>query len=357
MANCKLLALVTTVVMLLLVVTLLGVPTTRVDIRLEGDRSPLNALEAISTNVVEEPTLVRHVASEPMTATTAAPHEDRLDAVSCSRGELPPPVPHFQQVLTFVGPVLIADIAGQLNRLCSVSPVIPNTNGQLRVVFFALDGTLLNLMRWGRIVNDNDIDMGFYIVEADGHRMPVNHTNPLEHYHILQTWLFSSGLMGRPITDRDVRKLHDSKKVLKPHVCKHRGQMMQCRMDSTPVLLDWFGVESLEAPLTGLSDRDVIPTVPCKCFGRTFPCPAQPMRTLKHFTLNVGSWSDPIAHREFEGCALFPRRTSEQTKAHITSIVAYGEWLRKCGFPNLLQELDTHSQHHEVHCETILKKL
>jgi hypothetical protein len=277
-----------------------------------------------------------------------------------------PPIPahvHFQQVASYVGPVNISDIAFQLEKLVAADPTIPNTNGTLRVVFFALDGTLLNLLRWGQIVNDNDIDLGFYITRsnaANSTAVDVNQLNasrPLEHYQFLQEWLFHAGLMGRAIDERDVRKLHNSRKVLKPHTCKHRGQMMQCRMDASQVILDWFGPETLEAgPLTDLTaHRDVFPLIMCRAFSGRFPCPSQPIRVLKQFTLNVGSSvSGPVAHREFSGCALFPRKRAEQTKSHIESILDHGRWLQHCHHPNLLGEVTPSSPWFEAKCASAM---
>lgn len=272
---------------------------------------------------------------------------------------------HFQQVQSYVGPVNISDIALQMSALTSADPTIPNTDGRLRVVFFALDGTLLNLMRWGQIVNDNDIDMGFYIAPTttatlshEWATLPLSSSKPLEHYELLQRWLHGSGLMGRDLEERDVRKLHNSKKALKPHTCKHRGQMMQCRINASPVILDWFGAETLEVPqLTDLVLSDFLPTAPCKSFETVFPCPAHPIRVLKQFTLNVASSGGaPVPHREFTGCALFPRRAAEQSQEHVRSIVAHGRWLRDCQYPNLLNELVPHSQWFERQCADVVQR-
>lgn len=271
---------------------------------------------------------------------------------------------HFQQVQSYVGAVNLSDIAHQMKLLVSADPTIPNTDGRLRIVFFALDGTLLNLLRWGQIVNDNDIDLGFYIMQTSPlekeEMYALNASRPLEHYHFLQEWLFHVGLMGRAIDDRDVRKLHNSRKVLKPQTCKHRGQMMQCRLDASKVIIDWFGGETIEvAHLTDIAPyRDIFPLQKCKAFSGSFPCPAQPIRVLKQFTLNVGTTaSGPVPHREFTGCALFPRKASEQTRSHVESILEHGQWLQRCNYPNLLVELTPQSSWFEASCAAVMAKV
>lgn len=271
-----------------------------------------------------------------------------------------PPLPNapFRQVQSYMGPVEISDIQKQMVRLEQANPLIPpdHSDGRvLQVVFFALDGTLLNLLRWGRIVNDNDIDLGFFILENDGARLPLNTSRPLEQYLLLQKWLFARGLLGRSQHEKDVKKLHNSRKALKPQTCKHRGQMMQCRLDASAVIVDWFGVETLEVPtLTDLGVRDFLPLLPCKAFSGTFPCPARYHNVLKQFTLNLGTRANPAAYREFAGCAMFPRRIEEQTDAHVGDILEHGRWLSQCGYPHLISQLDEHSTFFQQRCKEIV---
>lgn len=265
--------------------------------------------------------------------------DSRTAQVSSCSDAAPVPSERFAQVLTYVGSVPITALQIVLSKLQSADCVIPSTS--LRVVLFAIDGTLLNLLRWGRIVNDNDIDLGFYIVDEKTNAIvPTPRNAHRWQYVMLQRWLFERGLMGREMTARDESKLHHSTKALKPRSCKHRGaQMMQCRLDESNVVVDFFGPETLFSSLTKLSrEEHVEPLVQCKAFAFTFPCPNKFETVLRQFTLNLGTVERPETWYEFAGCALLPRRSSERTPQHVQSIIRSGLYLRQCGFPNLLRQ-------------------
>lgn len=269
--------------------------------------------------------------------------------LNCSADFGMPQIVVFKQVESFVGPVEIGLLKSYLSKLIRADRFLPEINATL--VFFALDGTLLNLLRWGRIVNDNDIDLGFFLVHRNGSLFCNSSGAVMSNYKVLQSWLYREGIMALPITERDVKKIHDSKKPLKPSKCKHRGQMMQCRPDTSNVIIDFFGPETLFSNLTRLQPfEDVLPLRACKSFSFSFPCPSNHLKVLQQFTLDFSTTSPkssnvvvpttPTVWYEFRECALFPRKKTEQSARHVTSIIDTGKRLEQCGFPTMLSLID-----------------
>jgi hypothetical protein len=142
------------------------------------------------------------------------------------------------------------------------------------------------------------------------------------------------------LSKRSYVKLHDSKKALKDQQCKHRGQMMQCRVLGN-LIVDFFGPETVFSNLTALTVGDVFPLRTCHSGENVaFPCPLKGVQVLKQFTLNVAPsrYKDPPrAWREFHGCALFPPQ-QQRTDAQLFSILNEGVALDRCGMPTLLRE-------------------
>jgi hypothetical protein len=263
----------------------------------------------------------------------------------CAVGPTPPDV-HFEQVKTYVGAVPAEDLRVAMADLAACftgSPIghVRSRAPPVVVDAFAIDGTLLNLLRWGRIVNDNDVDVG---VVARG----VPHANVSEHYFATMRRLVGCGFIDEP-SPKQARKLHNQHKVVKPRRCLLRPQMMQCR-HANGVIVDVFGPETVFSALTRLdAAADVLPTVPCRAFDATFPCPRNSIASLKQFTMQFPSPSTAAdaasktkghkaAWYEFAGCALLPLRASERDAAHVKSILADVTGLRKCGYPSLLAD-------------------
>ena len=221
---------------------------------------------------------------------------------------------------------------------------------------FAVDGTLLNLLRWGRVVNDNDIDV-LVIARAVSPQLG----NASAHYLAAVDALADIDFIDRP-SARERRKLYHPFKPVKPRRCRARKGFMQCR-HGNGVLVDVFGPDAVLTPLTGLRRDDFVPPVACRAFRATFPCPASPVRALKQWTLDFGedlsATASPGSDRpsggqrrtwfEFGGCSLLPKKPEEQSLAHVRSIVHSGRQLKACGFPHLLGDL------HEVACAAALR--
>ena len=250
-------------------------------------------------------------------------------------------VPYFHQVLTYVGPVEPHRLEMSLQSLFRVFAARKVGRDGRRVVLYAVDGTLLNLLRWGLIVNDNDLDIGFHV---EG--VPLNDT--MEHYYTLLRVLAVEGLIA-PVTERDERRLHSSSGSVKKGKCKHRGQLMQCVLLGSGVMIDFFGPETMYSETrTQLTPQDVEPIVHCRAFGAEFPCPYHFERVLKRFTLDMrapgavgegGGGGGGGTWYEFEGCALFPRRDDEHSENHLRSILRSLLALDVCGYPTLGFEL------------------
>ena len=251
---------------------------------------------------------------------------------------------HFQQVLTYVGPVPIQDIESALRDI----KAIPH------VTVIALDGTLLNLLRWGRIVNDNDVDLGFVVDAAYLRNARVNSTASdgdadggdvswAAHYWALQDILGAANII-HPVTDRDRKKLLNRNKVVKPGKCKLRGSgMMQCR-HKNGVIFDLFGPDSLFHPQLSpwRAVDEFMPIAACRCFDFEFPCPKHPIDVLQKFTINVAEPnSPPKGSYEFTGCALYPKRSTERDAMHTKSIDRTVVLLDRCGYPSLVQQINS----------------
>jgi hypothetical protein len=261
------------------------------------------------------------------------------------------PVPHFEQVRSHSGAValsLLQDALTSLFRAFAGGKVLAhegNSTQPRKIVVYAVDGTLLNLLRWGHIVNDNDLDIGFHV---EG--LSLGPASTMEHYYTLLRALADEGLI-LPLTSREEQRLHASRGAVKRGRCKHRGQLMQCILTKTGVMVDFFGPETMYAAArTGLEPaKDVLPLVHCRAFQAEFPCPYNYERVLKRFTLDMSrggamasSSSGEVNGRvwyEFDGCALFPRRSDEHSAAHLESILASQQALHVCGYPSLGFEL------------------
>jgi hypothetical protein len=284
----------------------------------------------------------------------AKSREARRDANSdCLLIGSRPPGEHFAQVQTYVGPVPPEDlrVAGRdlLRAMKGGGRDGPNDNrtagtaGSVRL--FALDGTLLNAMRWGRIVNDNDIDVG---VIADG--VPL--TNVSEHYFAAMWALARGGFIDAP-SPRLLKRMWDGNKLVKPGRCVMRPQMMQCR-HRNGVIVDLFGPETVFSSLTRLGVGDVFPTTECRFFDAVFPCPANSLKVLKSFTMQFPVQAGPGGARggrgrtpppppprawyEFAGCALLPPKPAERDAAHAASILRSTQRLHECGYPSLFED-------------------
>jgi hypothetical protein len=277
-------------------------------------------------------------------------------------------VPVFEQVRTFPGAVDISKLEEALVAVYSFSlSVGPSAKkkkaaGSPEIVLYAVDGTLLNLLRWGMILNDNDLDVGFHVAG-----LPVTAAATMDHYYALLRALAAEGLI-LPLSPRDEAKLHSATGHVKPGRCRHRGQLMQCVLVATGVTVDFFGPETMYSPSrTGLTPADhVLPLVQCRSFQGEFPCPYNYQLVLKRFTLDMkgpgsaleegANPDEPLAVAgygattgrgaskdvwyEFDGCALFPRRAAEHTAGHLESILASQQLLDVCGYPNMGFELE-----------------
>ena len=324
-----------------------------------------------------------------------------------------PPTVYFQQVQTYVGPVPVAhihramltltdrvhgrrfrigdgthrDVKDALRSSLSIrwhdvademalEGGAPSRNGTLyQMHFFALDGTLMNMLRWGRIVNDNDVDIGFVILPAGDDRpspssVSKSSSSPAspslvssrsssstlsmgDQYVVAQRVLAEAGLVD-PVTERAERTLYHANRVAKQGRCKLRPQFMQCKERHHGVIVDLFGPETVfRTSLTGLSlgpasggittppGVQVFPLRMCKCDGGEFPCPSDAVAVLKSFTLAYydATGAAPRGHREFAGCALLPRNTSEQSPAHVADILRAAHSLERCRYPSLLSDV------------------
>eukprot|EP00744_Colponema_vietnamica_P025940 GILI01038318.1.p1 GENE.GILI01038318.1~~GILI01038318.1.p1 ORF type:complete len:367 (+),score=-2.20 GILI01038318.1:54-1154(+) len=250
-------------------------------------------------------------------------------------GSWPESNPYFSQVYSphigYVPPDTIRKV------LLALLPLtFPNATPKL--IVFALDGTLLNLMRWGRVHNDNDIDLGFYF---------VGESHVMQQYYYMLDALQQAGVIY-PQSERDKKKLHSSNLPVRVGKCKHRGQIMQCRHKDTGVHVDLFGPDTLFSVHSRLTEDQLLPVRPCRSFDFEFPCPNKPMEVLTSVSLDFGQLAGKDAPvegvaplrakaNEFQGCPLFPRNASEQSAKHLSSIFASTESLNACGYPNLLQ--------------------
>jgi len=243
---------------------------------------------------------------------------------SCDHDRLGhPPNISFHQITTYVGPVspsLLHDALSALMRLAIAE--------QHTIVLTAVDGTLLNLLRWGCIVNDNDIDIAFFLTN-------VPHTAVMVHYTWLRDALARHGLIDA-VTDRDKARFHHSTRTVKRGRCIHRGQLMQCVLRSG-VMLDAFGPETLFSSWSGIQMTDVRPVVMCWSHMGTFPCPRRSLFVLQHMTLNgaLNTHDGPRPLVEFSGCVLFTKRADESSAEHRNSIVESVRNLHRCGYPSM----------------------
>jgi hypothetical protein len=272
---------------------------------------------------------------------------------SCSEVGTRPPAEHFQQVLTYVGYVPPTDLDVAMRELAAAllgtaAEVVPPPNAatpaeRTIVDVVALDGTLLNLLRWGRIVNDNDVDVGVV-----GRGIPLDEAP--RHYWAAMWALARAGFIDYP-EPRHLKRLYRAQGAVKHRRCVMRSQMMQCR-HRNGVVVDIFGPETLFSTVTHFTVDDVLPAVACRAFDGTFPCPKSPIKVLKNFTLQHASKLNSVAHNndgesavpppetwyEFAGCSILTPNPKEHTRAHVLSIVRSSRALAQCGFPSLFED-------------------
>lgn len=326
---------------------------------------------------------------------------DGDSAINAASGPPIPLLPFFKQVYSphigYVDPLLIRDTLWDLKAMVerereaaegAVGEVGASTdslshNLSTSVVLFAIDGTLLNMMRWGRVQNDNDVDLGFYFPPSSspsaaeareggnkGDRIVLSAFHVMDQYYRMLDLLAKHGIIHSP-SSRDRKRLHSSTEGVKVGKCKHRGQLMQCRHKTTGVYIDLFGPDTLfsQSQSQPLRPSQMFPITPCRSFNFDFPCPRKALEVLTTVSLNLnpraaasqqkersqkderqrgsGDGADESKRKdadekkrdfnEFKGCPLFPLDPTEQTVLHLASIVAEGERLDACGYPNLLR--------------------
>lgn len=277
--------------------------------------------------------------------------------------------------------------------------------GDHRVWIWAADGTLLNLMRWAAVVNDNDVDASFVVLPHDVIRSEGDFLDAgrlaraaalirgaLRDKVLLRRWYVSllfalarAGVIDRP-EQRQLKNLRSPFKPVKPRRCLLRRGFAQCRHSNGLVVFDFFGPEnsfvgrpgfsasSLAAASSGVERDDnphvqqaartlralFFPLRQCKAYGRQLPCPAQPLAVLKSWSLDMAASSNnkkkeqqeeqQQLHHEFGGCALLTRREDEHDAAHIRSILRSAQSIEDCGFPSLWPDRDA------PECRSLLKK-
>ena len=266
----------------------------------------------------------------------------------------------FRQVRTYVGKVELGDIRRHLeviNKAFLRNRWVfnPEMNVTLELCIFAMDGTLLNLLRWGQVVNDDDVDIGFFFKYVENRTLFA--AQPLQQYRLFVRWLFEQGLLGSTLTERELRHLHNSKRDIKPRRCWHRGQLLQCRLDDTNVHLDAFGPDTVFSQITGITLDDVLPLQRCAAWNFSFPCPKRHILSLTRFSINIGTSHEGVKPwYEFAGCALFPRDSFERSSlVHLNSVVNSGKALARCGFPTLLEQLSSESIFFDQTCVELLR--
>lgn len=240
----------------------------------------------------------------------------------------------------------IADGPERLNEF-------PLDHEDFRIVFWAADGTLLNFMRWGAIVNDNDVDVSFVVLprplwkvivgmrgelqttsvgssSGGGSRSKeefdramteaakfirnaiVNKVRQREFYLSVLFGLVRIGVVERP-DNRILKNLRQPFKAVKPMRCHIRRGFMQCRHPNG-VMYDFFGPENSFVGRPGFSDiKDIddaeaneneiekakltlaslfFPLAKCKSYlSSEFPCPKESLKVLKSFSLDYSSSS------------------------------------------------------------------
>lgn len=240
------------------------------------------------------------------------------------------------------GSVSISDLATAM----AAARQLPN------VTLFAMDGTLLNLLRWGSIVNDNDIDLGFAV---DG--VPVTEYD--QHYELMQRILINAGFQ------MEAKPLNGSKNgsVLFPGYClKRRGlKKFLCR-HRNGVHYDIYGPDAIFGSSSNIDPDDVFETQPCKCWNFTFECPRRALHVLQSWSHPgwgispsrrddlvdriLRTWGNPAfvrrlgprtfsPVREFSECVVFPIDPTERTEPYLQEILNFLKALDSCGFPSL----------------------
>jgi len=250
-----------------------------------------------------------------------------------------PPKHHYQQIMTLVGAVpthLLRDALEDLRKVTGVT-------------FWALDGTLLNLLRWGRIVNDNDVDVGFVLNDP-----AIGSHNTTAQYYGLYKLLQAQPWMD-PASERDYKNLYHTYKMAKHGKCKLRGgsgPFMQCR-HKNGVMIDLFAPGFTVGELTNYSFEDLLPTKDCRSFDSTFPCPRRGSKLLKTWTLNfaVGKNAAPVRSLEYKECVAFSRRKEEQTKERVKEIIDGMRSLDQCGYLSMSDAIS------DENCQQILRNV
>jgi hypothetical protein len=252
----------------------------------------------------------------------------------------------------------------------------------LKIIFWATDGTLLNFMRWGAIVNDNDVDVSFAVVPSKffNHeqqnflelakylkRVINDKEKQRQSYIALLNALARSGIVDAPDA-RILKNLRQPFKPVKPKRCHIRRGFMQCR-HKNGVEYDFFGTENSfvgrrgfdkKRQKDGENDDDdetaaetlkqlFFPLTKCKSYDSEFPCPKQSLKVLKEFSLDY-SFSNE-SWKEFGGCTLFTKRKQDEYDfEHLNNILETTKRLSECGYPSLFED------RLNGECKKILKK-
>lgn len=299
--------------------------------------------------------------------------------------------PSFYQVRLHNGEeVPLKDIEqalSDLNKLSQMEEEKKNDTRETenRIWFWAADGTLLNLMRWGYILNDNDVDISFAVIpktiirnEEDFENEErlekavdllknamVNKTKQREWYVSLMFALNRVGIVELPTSAsasdqkemaRLLKNLRNPFKHVKPSRCHIRRGFMQCR-HKNGVLYDFFGPENSfvgkfsekkqkkkNQDDINLLKQQYFPLRKCRSFKETFPCPKNGLKILKSWTLDYSDSHQPKNENnnqnlfEFAGCTLFTRKKQEHDKEHLQSVLKSAKALYDCGYPSLWED-------------------
>lgn len=304
------------------------------------------------------------------------------------------------------------------NRTNSKENVTTISNGSIdeefKILFWAADGTLLNFMRWGAIVNDNDVDVSFVVVPKKLYlrlkqmstsasttqnqeedlfkdlakiirRAIVDKKMQREFYVTLLFGLVRAGIIEKP-DDRILKNLRQPFKFVKPRRCHIRRGFMQCR-HKNGVVYDFFGPENSFVGKPGFTSATThsnnnndaeeevgkaartlrnlfFPLIRCKSYDSEFPCPKESLKVLKDFSLdyftqkqvsNKNQKSDEDNTKvwnEFGGCTLFTKRSQDEHDSdHLKNILQTTKKLHDCGYPSLWED------RLNVECQKLMKKV
>lgn len=234
----------------------------------------------------------------------------------------------------------LSGLEQELERIWSVSMEVmsefPNTK------FWPTDGTLLGLMRNGRVATDRDIDLQIhatfdtcYAVLASLEKAFAKHVK-LQSFRIAKI-KHNGKKIGRYAMVRFYRKFGTF----------HTGVDFNCVYDDAPEGPSYFTHRSTLTPLPTAT----FPLGKCMFYGREVPCPASGMRVLEQ-----------LAPR-YSGCMVFPhcmgdpsvstkRCLSPHPKIPFARFVEVTRELDKCGYVSLAKHFET-----EPTCQGMLAQL